>query len=217
MTMPTGGRVAVVDYQSGNLASASRALAAAAALAGIAAEIRVTADPDWVRSADRIVLPGQGAFADCARGLSAVHGLRAAIEDATQRGAPFLGICVGMQLMAERGLEHGDTPGFGWIRGEIARMEVPGLRLPQMGWNELEFAPGAHPLTDGLAAGDHGYFVHSFALTGHDPADLVATARYGMAVPALVARGNRAGTQFHVEKSQRVGLRILVNFLRWAP
>ena len=217
MTMPFGGRVAVVDYQSGNLASASRALAAAAALAGIAAEIRVTADPDWVRSADRIVLPGQGAFADCMRGLASVPGLRAAMEEATAAGAPFLGICVGMQLMAERGLEHGDTPGFGWIRGEIARMEVPGLRLPQMGWNELEFAPDAHPLTDGLAAGDHGYFVHSFALTGHDPADLVATARYGMAVPALVARGNRAGTQFHVEKSQRVGLRILVNFLRWAP
>jgi len=122
-----------------------------------------------------------------------------------------------MQLMAERGLEHGSTPGFGWIRGEIAPMEAPGLRLPQMGWNELLFTPGAHPLTEGLSAGDHGYFVHSYALRQHDPADLVASTDYGTAVPALVARGNRAGTQFHVEKSQQVGLRILANFLRWTP
>lgn len=212
-----GGRIAVVDYGSGNLASASRALDEAARRNGIDAEIRVTSDRDWVRTADRIVLPGQGAFADCARGLSAVHGLRAAIEDATAAGTPFLGICVGMQLMAERGLEHGETPGFGWIQGEIAVMDVPGRRLPQMGWNELDFTPGAHPLTDGLEAGDHGYFVHSYALARHDPADLVATASYGIEVPALVARGNRAGTQFHVEKSQGVGLRILANFLRWAP
>ena len=212
-----GGRVAVVDYQGGNLASAARALQQAARDGDLQAEIRVTDDPDWVRQADRIVLPGQGAFADCARGLSAVAGLRAAIENATGAGAPFLGICVGMQLMAERGLEHGETPGLGWIRGQIAPMQAPGLRLPQMGWNELAFVPGAHPLTDGLRPGDHGYFVHSFALSDHDPADLVATTDYGGPVPALVARGNRAGTQFHVEKSQRVGLRILLNFLRWSP
>ncbi|MGI4957955.1 MAG: imidazole glycerol phosphate synthase subunit HisH, partial [Janthinobacterium lividum] len=137
-----GGRIAVVDYQSGNLASASRALEEAASRAGIAVEVRVTSDPDWILTADRIVLPGQGAFADCARGLSSVHGLRAAIEDATSAGTPFLGICVGMQLMAERGLEHGETPGLGWIRGEIAPMHAPGLRLPQMGWNELAFTPG---------------------------------------------------------------------------
>ncbi len=216
--MAAGGRVAVVDYQGGNLASASRALAEAAARAGIAAEIRVTADPGWVRDADRIVLPGQGAFADCARGLRAVPGLHAAIEAATAAGgAPFLGICVGMQLMAEHGLEHGETAGFGWLRGRIARMDVPGLRLPQMGWNELAFAPGAHPLTHGLAPGDHAYFVHSYALAGHDAQDLVATTDYGGPVPALVARGNRAGTQFHVEKSQDVGLAILANFLRWSP
>ncbi len=215
--MAAGGRVAVVDYQGGNLASAARALAEAAARAGIAAEILVTCDPERVRRADRIVLPGQGAFADCARGLGAVPGLRAAIEDATAAGTPFLGICVGMQLMAERGLEHGETAGFGWLRGSVARMDAPGLRLPQMGWNELAFTPGAHPLTEGLEPGDHGYFVHSYALRDHDPADLVATTDYGGPVPALVARGNRAGTQFHVEKSQRVGLAILGNFLRWTP
>ena len=207
----------MVDYQGGNLASASRALAEAAARAGIAAEIRVTSDPGWVRDADRIVLPGQGAFADCARGLAGVPGLGAAIEGAAAAGAPFLGICVGMQLMAEHGLEHGETAGFGWLRGRIARMHVPGLRLPQMGWNELAFAPGAHPLTHGLAPGDHAYFVHSYALAGHDPDDVVATTDYGGPVPALVARGNRAGTQFHVEKSQGVGLAILANFLRWSP
>ena len=212
-----GGRVVVVDYQGGNLASAARALQEAAARGGIGAEIVVSADPATVRAADRIVLPGQGAFADCAQGLRSVPGLQDAIQAATTAGTPFLGICVGMQLMAERGFEHGETPGFGWIKGEIARMHAPGLRLPQMGWNELVFTPGAHPLTDGLAAGDHGYFVHSYALHGHDPDELVASTRYGGEVPALVARGSRAGTQFHVEKSQRVGLRILANFLRWDP
>ena len=210
-------RVCVVDYDGGNLASASRALAEAAALDGIAAEVSITADPQVLRACDRIVLPGQGAFADCARGLSAIPGLRRAIEDSVAAGTPFLGICVGMQLMAERGLEHGRTPGFGWIAGEIAPMEATGLRLPQMGWNELSFTPGAHPLTAGLEPGDHGYFVHSYALRNHDPADLVASTDYGAPIPALVARGNRAGTQFHVEKSQQVGLRILANFLRWAP
>jgi len=123
---------------------------------------------------------------------------------------------VGMQLMAERGLEHGVTAGFGWIAGEVAEMAAPGLRLPQMGWNALDFVPG-HPLLAGLAPGDHGYFVHSYALRGGDPAEVIATAEYGGTVPAIVARGNRAGTQFHVEKSQRVGLAILGNFLRWTP
>lgn len=212
-----GGLVVVVDYQGGNLASASRALAEAASRAGIDAEIVVSADPAVAARADRLVLPGQGAFADCARGLAGAGGLRQAIERSTASGTPFLGICVGMQLMAERGLEHGETPGFGWIRGEIARLDTPGLRLPQMGWNALDFVPGAHPLTEGLVPGDHCYFVHSFALSGFDPAELVATTRYGGDVPALVARGSRAGTQFHVEKSQNVGLRILANFLRWTP
>lgn len=211
-------KVAVIDYGSGNLASAARALAVAAEHGGIAAEVAITADPDAVRGADRIVLPGQGAFADCAAGLAAIPGLRDALVTATGSGAPFLGICVGMQLMAERGLEHAATPGFGWIAGDIAVMDPPGgLRLPQMGWNELSFTTGAHPLLDGVAPGEHAYFVHSYALTGGNPADCLATTDYGGPVVAMVARGNRAGTQFHVEKSQQVGLRILENFLRWMP
>ena len=210
-------KVAVVDYGSGNLASAARALAVAAERAGIAARVAITADPDEVAGAERIVLPGQGAFADCARGLGAIPGLRAAIERATAAGTPFLGICVGMQLMAERGLEHASTPGFGWIAGEIAAMDPPGLRLPQMGWNALDFTPGSHKLLDGVLAGDHAYFVHSYALRGFRPEEVLATAEYGGPVVAMVAAGNRAGTQFHVEKSQEVGLRILQNFLLWIP
>ncbi len=210
-------RVAVVDYGSGNLASAARALTVAAERSGIAADVMITGSAADVAAADRVVLPGQGAFADCASGLAAVPGLHAAVEDSAAAGRPFLGICVGMQLMAQRGLEHTTTPGFGWIGGEVAPMNPPGLRLPQMGWNALDFTPGAHPLLDGLQPGDHAYFVHSYALSGGDPADLLATTDYGGPVPALVARGNRAGTQFHVEKSQEVGLRILANFLRWTP
>ncbi|HVY13702.1 MAG TPA: imidazole glycerol phosphate synthase subunit HisH [Rhodopila sp.] len=210
-------RVAVVDYGSGNLASASRALALAAERAGIAARVDVTANPEIVAAADRIVLPGQGAFADCADGLAAVPGMRDAIETATDAGTPFLGICVGMQLMAQRGLEHRITPGFGWIQGDVAEMNVPGLRLPQMGWNGLEFVPGSHPLLDGLVPGDHVYFVHSYALTGGRPDQTIATTDYGGIVPAIVVAGNRAGTQFHVEKSQDVGIRLLGNFLTWTP
>jgi glutamine amidotransferase len=210
-------RVVVVDYGSGNLASASRALAHAAATAGIAAKVTVTNDPERVAAADRIVLPGQGAFADCSRGLAAISGLREAIDGAVAAGRPFLGICVGMQLMAERGLEHEVSAGFGWIAGDIAPMPAAGLRLPQMGWNTLDFVPSAHPLLDGLVPGDHAYFVHGYALRGYVAADVIATTAYGGVVPAFVARGNRAGTQFHVEKSQEVGLRILGNFLRWRP
>ena len=210
-------RVAVVDYGSGNLTSASRAVALAAERVGLAADVRVTAEPDYVAGAHRIVLPGQGAFADCARGLAAVRGMREAIERATEAGTPFLGICVGMQLMAERGREHAVTPGFGWIGGEIAELVAPGLRLPQMGWNSLDFIPGSHTLLDGLMPGDHVYFVHSYALVGGDPREVIATTDYGGAVVAMVATGNRAGTQFHVEKSQEVGIRILSNFLRWTP
>jgi imidazole glycerol-phosphate synthase subunit HisH len=209
--------IAVVDYGSGNLASASRALELAAERAGIAATVAVTADPAVVAAADRIVLPGQGAFADCAAGLAAVPGMRDAIETATANGTPFLGICVGMQLMADRGLEHTVTQGFGWIKGDVAEMPAPGLRLPQMGWNGLDFAPESHPLLDGLAPGDHVYFVHSYALTHGAPTETIATTDYGGIVPAIVVAGNRAGTQFHVEKSQDVGIRILSNFLRWAP
>ena len=210
-------RIAVVDYGSGNLASASRALAVAAERDGIAASVIVTADPDAVAAADRIVLPGQGAFADCARGLHAVPGMWDAIDRATTGGTPFLGICVGMQLMAQRGLEHAITPGYGWLSGEIAEMPAPGLRLPQMGWNGLDFEPGIHPLLEGLHPGDHAYFVHGYALIGGDPAQTIATTDYGGPIVAFAAAGNRAGTQFHVEKSQEVGIRILINFLRWTP
>jgi len=210
-------RVAVVDYGSGNLASAARALATAAAREGLAAEVSITDDPDEVARADRVVLPGQGAFADCAAGLAAIPGLRAALDQLVASGRPFLGICVGMQLMAERGLEHRVTSGFGWIKGEIAELPAPGLRLPQMGWNELRFTPGSHPLLAGLMPGEDFYFVHSYGLRGYDPSQVLATTEYGGQVPAFVASGNRAGTQFHVEKSQEAGLRILANFLRWAP
>ncbi len=210
--------VAVIDYGSGNLASAARALSVAAEREGLSTHVAVTADPRAVARAERIVLPGQGAFADCARGLAAIPGLRAAVLDSVAGGTPFFGICVGMQLMAVRGLEHEITPGFGWIAGEIAAMAVPeALRLPQMGWNELQFTPGAHPLLAGLVPGDHAYFVHSYALAGGAAPQVLATTDYGGPVVAMVAAGNRAGTQFHVEKSQEVGLRILGNFLRWTP
>ena len=210
-------KVAVVDYGSGNLASASRGLEVAAERAGIAADVIVTADADQVAAADKIVVPGQGAYADCARGLHAVSGMWQAIERATDAGTPMLGICVGMQLMAERGLEHEVTPGYGWIQGDVAEMAAPGLRLPQMGWNGLDFEPGSHKLLEGLQPGDHAYFVHSYALVGGDPSQTIATTDYGGPVVAFVAAGNRAGTQFHVEKSQEVGIRILTNFLRWTP
>ena len=211
-------KVAVIDYGSGNLASASRGLALAASRLGLAAEVMITADPDYVRKADRIVLPGQGAFADCAEGLAGVPGLQSALFARVDEGAPFLGICVGMQLMAARGLEHRVTQGFGWIAGDIAPMTPPAeLRLPQMGWNGLSFVPGAHALLDGLRPDDHVYFVHSYALTAGAPSECIATTNYGGPVVAMVARGNRAGTQFHVEKSQEVGLRILANFLIWDP
>jgi glutamine amidotransferase len=210
-------KVAVVDYGSGNLASASRALEVAAERAGIAAHVTVTADPDVVGAADRIVLPGQGAYADCARGLRAVPGMWSAIELATDTGTPLLGICVGMQLMAERGLEHEITEGYGWIQGDVAELPAVGLRLPQMGWNILDFEPGSHKLLEGLQPNDHVYFVHSYALVGGDPSQTIATTDYGGSVVAFVAAGNRAGTQFHVEKSQEVGIRILTNFLLWTP
>ncbi len=210
-------RIAIVDCGSGNLASVAQALARAAEHEGIDLSTDVTDQPSALAAADRIILPGQGAFATCAKGIAAVPGLRQALETAVETGTPFLGICVGMQLMAQRGLEHSTTQGFGWIQGDIVQLEAPGLRLPQMGWNGLDFAPGAHPLLDGLTPGDHVYFVHSYALHGYDDGDVLATTPYGGKVPAFVAKGNRAGTQFHVEKSQEVGLRILANFLRWSP
>jgi glutamine amidotransferase len=209
--------VAVVDYGSGNLASAARGLALAAEQQGLAADVRITADPGVVERAERIVLPGQGAFADCAAGLAGIDGLKEAMIRRVAEGAPFLGICVGMQLMAERGLEFGVTQGFGWVAGEIAPLPARSLRLPHMGWNELAFEPGSHPLLAGLRPNDHAYFVHSFALQAARREQVLATTDYDGPVVAMVAAGNRAGTQFHVEKSQQVGLQILGNFLRWSP
>jgi glutamine amidotransferase len=220
-------RVAVVDPGSGNLASVLRALARAAETEGVAVQAAVTRDPAAVARADRVVLPGQGAFAACMDGLRALPGMVETLDERVRgRGVPLLGICVGMQILAERGLEHGTTPGLGWIAGEIAPMAprdpatgAP-LPLPQMGWNTLDFAADGrarHQLLAGLVPGAHAYFVHSYALAGGDPAQVAASTDYGGPVVAVVARGNIAGTQFHVEKSGATGLAILGNFLRWTP
>jgi glutamine amidotransferase len=216
-------RISVVDPGSGNLASVLRALDRASAIAALPIEAVVTRDAAEVARADRIILPGQGAFAACMRGLTALPGMAETLEARVIRqGVPLLGICVGMQIMAERGLEHGVTPGLGWIAGEMAPMtprDTTGqpLPLPQMGWNTLEFPDAPHALLAGIDPGEHAYFVHSFALRGGRPAECLAITDYGGPVVAMVGRDNIAGTQFHVEKSQTVGLRILANFLRWAP
>ncbi len=211
--------VAIVDYGSGNLRSAHKAFERAAAETGYAGAIEVTADPARVAAADRIVLPGVGAFADCLHGLQALPGMMEVLETAvTGQGRPFLGICVGLQLLASRGLEHGSWPGFGWIPGEVAALtpDDSSLKIPHMGWNDLAFETD-HPLLQGLHPGDHAYFVHSYHLVPADPSAVHATVDYGGPVTAIVARGNVAGTQFHPEKSQATGRRLIVNFLRWAP
>jgi glutamine amidotransferase len=211
------GSVAIIDYGSGNLRSAEKAFERAAREAGLALDIAVTADPALVRDAARIVLPGVGAFADCKAGLEAVPGLRAALETAVlEDRKPFLGICVGMQLMARVGREHGTHEGLGWIEGEVVLIKPsdPALKIPHMGWNVLEFLRD-HPLTDGLAPGAHAYFVHSYQFAAGNSDDVVARTDHGGAVTALIARGNMAGTQFHPEKSQATGLRLITNFLRW--
>jgi len=214
--------VAIVDYGSGNLHSAAKAFERAAREGGSDQPIVVTSEPETVAAADRIVLPGVGAFADCRRGLDAVPGMVDALEEAVRRkGRPFLGICVGMQLLAERGLEYEVTPGLGWIKGEVDRItpQDPGLKIPHMGWNTLD-AARAHPLLAGIATGPqglHAYFVHSYHLRPGERADVVAEADYGGPVTAIVAHGNIAGTQFHPEKSQRLGLALIANFLRWTP
>jgi glutamine amidotransferase len=214
--------IAIVDYGSGNLHSAAKAFERAAREQGCDQQILVTSDPDNVRGADRIVLPGVGAFADCRRGLDAVAGMVEALnETVREKGRPFLGICVGMQLMAERGREYEVVDGLGWIPGEVDRITPsdPNLKIPHMGWNTLN-ERRKHPLFDGIALGAdglHGYFVHSYHLNVADRADLVADADYGGAVTAVVARDNYAGTQFHPEKSQRLGLALIGNFLTWKP
>ena len=213
--------VAIIDYGSGNLHSAAKAFERAARDGGSHAAIAVTADPDKVRKAERIVLPGVGAFRDCRDGLRAVPGMWETVEEEVSRGKPFFGICVGMQLMAERGLEHVETKGFGWIKGDVKVIEPEdaSLKIPHMGWNTLDSAR-PHPLFAGIALGDkglHAYFVHSYHLVLHDPKALVATADYGGAVTAFVARDNVVGSQFHPEKSQALGLALIGNFLTWRP
>jgi imidazole glycerol-phosphate synthase subunit HisH len=214
--------VAIVDYGSGNLHSAAKAFERAARESGYAEPIVVTHDPEEVARAERIVLPGVGAFADCRRGLDAVGGMVEALEARVRRqGRPFLGICVGMQLMAERGREYEVTPGLGWIPGEVDRITPsdPDLKIPHMGWNTLN-AVRPHKLLDGIPVGPqglHAYFVHSFHLKTAERASLVAEADYGGPVTAIVGRDTVVGTQFHPEKSQRLGLRLIANFLQWKP
>ena len=205
--------VALIDYGSGNLRSAEKALARAGGA------VLVTADPEAVVKSERIVLPGVGAFADCMRGLSAIPGMIDALrENVLERGVPFLGICVGMQLMASIGHEFGDHAGLDWISGEVGRLEPadPSLKVPHMGWNELTVAR-PHPLFAGIGHDAHTYFVHSYAMKTRDPAHVLATSDYGGTFAAAVGRDNIAGTQFHPEKSQAVGLAMLANFLRWRP
>ncbi|HEY4941055.1 MAG TPA: imidazole glycerol phosphate synthase subunit HisH [Rhizomicrobium sp.] len=211
--------VALIDYGSGNLRSAEKALARAAAELGTGQDVVVTADAGVVAKADRIVLPGVGAFADCMRGLAAVPGMVETLNDAViARGTPFLGICVGMQLMASVGREFGDHAGLGWIEGEVVKMKPTdaGLKIPQIGWNNLSFA-GSHALFAGLPDDAHAYFVHSYELACARAGDVLARTEYGGPVTAAVGRDNLAGVQFHPEKSQAVGLRLLGNFLQWRP
>jgi imidazole glycerol-phosphate synthase subunit HisH len=212
-------RVAIIDYGSGNLRSAAKAFERAATEEGISARIEVTNEPEAVARADRVVLPGVGAFADCRRGLAAVPGLEAALrETAIARVRPFLGICLGMQLMADRGREFETVSGLGWIAGEVVPIEPrdAALKIPHMGWNQIE-PRTPHPLLQGLGPDAHAYFVHSYYFRLADPADLVAVTDYGGPLTAMIGHGNLAGTQFHPEKSQEAGLRLIGNFLRWCP
>ncbi len=215
-------RVAIIDYGSGNLHSAAKAFERASRESGADAEISVTADPKVVATADRVVLPGVGAYADCKRGLVAVPGMREALEDAVRgKGLPFLGICVGMQLMATRGLEFEVTEGLGWIDGEVRHIEPndASLKIPHMGWNTLTVVT-PHALLDGIPTGPdglHAYFVHSYHFVAKDRSAIVAETDYGGPVTAMIAKDNMAGTQFHPEKSQTLGLKLIANFLKWRP
>ncbi|HEY8380858.1 MAG TPA: imidazole glycerol phosphate synthase subunit HisH [Microvirga sp.] len=214
--------VAIIDYGSGNLHSAAKAIERAAREAGLDESIAVTSDPEAVRRADRIVLPGVGAFADCRRGLDAVPGMVEALEETVRRkGRPFCGVCVGMQLMATRGLEYETTAGLDWIRGDVKaiRPDDPSLKIPHMGWNTLH-PQRDHPVLEGIDTGPdglHAYFVHSYALQPAEMSDVVAVSSYGGPITAIVARDNLIGTQFHPEKSQTLGLKLLANFLKWRP
>ncbi|MCG6859473.1 MAG: imidazole glycerol phosphate synthase subunit HisH [Salaquimonas sp.] len=215
-------KIAIVDYGSGNLHSALKAFERAAREASLNADVFLTADANKVASADRIVLPGVGAFADCRAGLDAVPGMVAALREAVEvRARPFLGICVGAQLMAERGLEKTITEGLGWIAGDVVEITLnnPELKIPQIGWNTLDVERD-HPILDGIPTGLegwHAYFVHSYHIMPSNPGELIATTDYGGPVTAIIGRDNMVGTQFHPEKSQKLGLKLIGNFLRWNP
>jgi glutamine amidotransferase len=210
--------VVIIDYGSGNLRSAAKAFERAVAEAGLALDVRVSGRAADLDQASHIVLPGVGAFADCRRGLDALPGMVEALHRTVIAGGrPFLGICVGMQLMADIGLEHGRHAGLGWIAGEVARIDVAdGLKIPHMGWNELQPA-APHPLLAGILPGAHAYFVHSYAFRPADSGHVLASVDYGGPIAAVVGRDNLVGTQFHPEKSQRTGLRLIGNFLAWRP
>jgi glutamine amidotransferase len=207
----------IVDYDSGNLHSAEKAFQRMAS-EGDAGAVVVTSDPDAIRAAERIVLPGDGAFPACRRALFDHRGVFEAMEDAVIRqGRPFLGICIGMQMLATEGLEYEPTPGFGWIGGTVDRIPAgPGQKVPHMGWNDLVI-DHPHPVLAGLATGDHAYFVHSYHFRVADAAHRIAHVEYGGAVTAIVGRDNLVGVQFHPEKSQGTGLRLIANFLAWRP
>ena len=212
--------VAIIDYGSGNLRSAAKAFERAAAEAGLGLAVTVTGDAADLARASHIVLPGVGAFGDCRHGLDALPGMVEALErQVIEGGRPFLGICVGMQLMATRGLEHGRHDGLGWIAGDVMALEPANgaLKVPHMGWNELGLTVPDHPFFAGVATGAHTYFVHSYGFACADPAQALATTEYGGPVTAVVGRDNLLGTQFHPEKSQAVGLRLIANFLHWRP
>jgi imidazole glycerol-phosphate synthase subunit HisH len=211
--------ITIIDYGSGNLRSAAKAFERAAREEGITTEVRVTNDPDVAAKADRIILPGVGAFADCRAGLMAVDGMYDALQDAViNRAVPFFGICVGMQLMTSRSLEYGHSEGMNWIGGEVTSLEPsdPSLKIPHMGWNELQITSD-HQLLDGLSNGDHIYFVHSYHVKTTDADHVLGTVDYGGPVTAMIAKDNMIGSQFHPEKSQQAGLRLIGNFLKWKP
>jgi glutamine amidotransferase len=215
-------RLAIIDYGSGNLRSAAKAFERAARDEALDIEVVVTSRAAVVADADKVVLPGVGAFGDCRRGVEAVPGMLDALQEAVHiKRRPFLGICVGMQLMATRGLEHGSHAGFDWIKGTVSAIKPsdPHLKVPHMGWNELKFtaAGKSHPVLKTLGTGCHAYFVHGFAMHCDDPSDVLAEVDYGGPITAIIGRDNMIGTQFHPEKSQDVGLRLIANFLHWRP
>lgn len=215
-------KLAIIDYGSGNLRSAAKAFERAAHEEGLDCAVAVTSAPEDVRAADRIVLPGVGAFGDCRRGLDRLTGMVECLNEVVAaKGRPFMGICVGMQLMASRGLEHGEHKGLGWIAGDVTPItpRSPEFKIPHMGWNELVLneAGRAHPVLAGLGSGAHAYFVHSFQFKCSAEQNLLATVDYGGAIAAVIGRDNMIGTQFHPEKSQDVGLKIITNFLKWRP